>query len=1383
MNAPAADGAPGTPGQGSDNGGPDDPVPHHIVGIGASAGGLEALERLFAAMPIHTGMAFVVVQHLSPDFKSLMPELLERHTSMQVVPVSADQQLQPDTVYVLTAGLTLTVSGQRLQVQPRGGPAGHHLPINRLFESMASLGPRAVAVVLSGTGTDATAGVQAVHAAGGLVLAQLPATARFDSMPRSAMESGSVDIVCDPAEMPRAIAGWLADPVHGRQFGASGPTGQGDAGDAHGRILALLHAAFEIDFEHYKPGTIVRRIERRLKAGPAPITAETYADRLAKSRTELDALFSDLLIGVTRFFRDEAAWAALAQQALGPMIDALGAKDELRLWSCGCSTGEEAYSLAMQALEAFEARGRVPRLRILATDLHGASLQVASQGVYSAEALAAVPAAWREKYFVPQPTGLYKVSDDLRRVVIFSAHNLLRDAAFTRIDVVSCRNLLIYLQPPAQTRALAAFHFALRPGGMLFLGESEGTGELHEAFEPADREARLFRKAPGVQLPTEMRASLTSLVPARQVSTSLDTKATHRLNELLLQRYLPAGLLVNQQHQVLHLYGDAGRYLQPSAGRFRGDLATLLGGPLRSAVFMALRKAAQTRESVSFGDILDDSRGRGEKLRVIVDPITDRSLPQVYFMVRLVSDALAEAMPPALEMHLPGGTHLALQVEELEGELNRVREALQHTVEELEAANEELQAGNEELMASNEELQSTNEELHAVNEELYSVNAEHELKIQELRAATADMNNLIRATELPILFLDSEVRLRMFTPAAGELFPLRPGDIGRDLRDFMPREADQHLVADIATALAEPQVIDRELTLADGRCLRRRLTPYRDNSQRANGLVLTYVDVSLYVRLQEAGERHEALREAMAALDSVFAASPSAMLVIAVAGEILRSNPAAEQLLGYSNHALAQMTVEDLVPPAMRQRHRLMRTGYMEHPRPRPMGTHATFPLVRGDGSIVEMDIQLSPIQYAGRPVVVAALRDLRSAGTPMPPADAALQARGNFLANMSHEIRTPLNAILGMAQLLELDDPSPQQLDRLKRIEEASKHLLGIVNDILDLAKIEAGRVVLDPVVFDPAEVLERSIAMVADRAAIKRLEIRPHLAKEAAGRRLGDARRIEQILVNYLTNAVKFTPSGHIDVSFSHQAGADGTTGWLRVEVADTGIGIDEAQLKRLFMPFQQADDGNARRYGGTGLGLAISRHLARAMGGDCGVTSSPGRGSTFWFTAQAAPVLAVAAAPPARASDDLAEHRRRLHARCMGRHILVVEDDAVNRIIVTELIRSVCGVQAEVAEGGEQALRSLERQRADLILMDMQMPGVDGLEATRRIRAMPGMASIPIVALTASVMADDVAQCIAAGMSGHLGKPLMAHDLARVIDHWLPELPGAPMQAAAD
>ena len=1584
----------------------DHPPPTHIVGLGASAGGLEALERFFKALPANTGFAFIVVQHLSPDFKSMMPELLARYVQMPIVGVVADQPLRANTVYVLTPGRVLAVDGLYLRTEARA-EAGPNLPINRLFESMATWGPKAIVAVLSGTGTDGTLGAASVHEAGGLVIAQTSTSTRFAAMPRSVEDTGCVDVSLDPEAMPTAMLGWVVDAasIDARQAGAEPAPGDGQA-TPYARILGRLRAVFDIDFEHYRPATIIRRIERRLHASGSSISPDDYADRVTDSRAELDQLFSDLLIGVTRFFRDEEAYGAMRTKALEPLIDQLDAKADLRIWVCACSTGEEAYSIAMHALEAFERRGIAPRLRVLATDLHATSLQFASAGLYPPDHLGAVPPLLLDKYFVQQPTGHYKVSDTLRRSCIFSTHNVLRDASFTRMDLVTCRNLLIYFQPRAQAHALASFHFALRPGGALFLGESETPGELADAFDPIDREAKLYRKVQGVQLPADLRAALTSTaVQARAIGPVSDNRSAAKLNDLLINRYLPTGLLLNERFEVEHLFGEAGRYLTASVGRFRADLASLLAGPLRSAVFLALRKAGQTQDTVVFGDVMHEGPTGPVRLRVEVDPITDRTLPQTHFMVRLVEEVVPASLPEARAVSRPADKLMLAQVEELEAELLRVREALQHTVEELEAANEELQAGNEELMAANEELQSTNEELHAVNEELYTVNSEHELKIQELHATTADLNNLIRTTQIAILFLDDESRLRMFTPAAMDLFPLQPGDVGRDLRHFKSKVGDETLLVDIDAALAEPQQLTRELRLPDGRRVTRRLLPYRDNNNKPAGLVLTYVDTGEALLLREAIERREAevraivesvpqllwtaqpdgaldfvspqwtahtgrpaaallgaqwldsvhpderealerswlsalasgepwlssyrlqrhdgawrwfqsraqplrddegdilrwygssgdvqalrdsqesllaseallrsvadnmpgtvgywnadlrngfastghrawfgrepaaiasmtlpellgaeayaevkphvdavlagqaqdfehsvLRpdgrlgrlqarytpnvvqgrvdgffaavadvtaesEAQAALEQMFRLAPLGVLLVAENGSVLRANELAQELLLRDEANLKDVKVDDLVPTTVRGQPHSLRARLAEGlAAPGRRASDAAImaramQALRGDGSIVDVQVRVAPVRSQGRPAAIVTLRNALEVRSSAPGEDAASTARNAFLANMSHEIRTPLNAIIGMMQLLQLDQPLARQLDRLSRVEDASQHLLAIVNDVLDLSQIEAGRLRVAHDDFELKSLLDRVDGLLGDRARVKGLALSWTLDPRLPLHLIGDARRIEQILVNLVSNAIKFTPSGSVEISAKplHESAS---SLMVRFEVVDTGIGIDPEQQQALFIPFRQVDNSSSRRYGGTGLGLAISRHLAHAMKGECGVHSVPGQGSAFWFTVQLDLVgdTPASATPP---SDDarLAQARH----LCAGRRVLLAEDDAVNRIVASELIKAVCGMVVDLAEDGAEAIERVGAASYDLVLMDMQMPGIDGLEATRRIRADKRFKHLPIVALTANAFPEDVNSCLQAGMNGHLPKPLMATDLVREV-----------------
>ncbi len=1592
-----------------------------VVGVGTSAGGLEALQQFFGHMPDNPGVAFVVVQHLSPDFKSLMPELLGRATTMPVVSADRDQVLQPNTVYVLAPGVSLSVRGGQLLTQPRAMTGDLYQPINLLFESLVGLGAAAAAVVLSGTGQDGTSGAKALRAAGGLVMAQVPTSARFDSMPRSVIDADCADIVALPAEMGRALVRWVADPLAGRQFTSESVDGDALVSGPYGPVMKVLQDAFGVDFGHYKAGTIMRRLERWLTVGGQPLSPQELAERVAADPAEMDRLLADLLIGVTGFFRDEAAFKALRDQAIEPLIDALGEREQLRFWCCACSTGEEAYTLALLAIEAFDRRNLAPRVRILATDLHAASVQKASIGLYSEEALSGVPEVLRHKYFVPQASGLFKVAEHLRRAVVFSAHNVLRDAPFQRIDLVTCRNLMIYMKPTAQALMLSAFHAALHAGGMLFLGQSEMPGEQSEAFTPVDESAHLYRKRPGVRLPISSRP-LFGVPPMLRpsASVSLDNRVSYRLQEVLAQRYVPAGYLVNQQDELVYVFGDAGRYLQASPGRFGGTMFSLLGGGLRTAVTMALRKAAQKLESASVADVVLDEELGGATIRVDVDPIVDRSLPGTYFMVRLVRMDAAASVVPVSPGTIPTSLDdaSAAHIAELEQELQRTREALQRTVEDLEAANEELQAGNEELMAANEELQSSNEELHALNEELYSVNSEHEFKIQELRETSADLNNLIRATELPIIFLDVDGRLRLFTPPATDLFPLRSQDVGRELRDFLPREVDERLFDDIGACLREGVSRDCELVLKNQRFLRRRVSPYRTDLGGVNGVVLTYLEVTDQVRNREQALRlanqaqvqaiiesvphlmwtcladgqcdflnpqwvsytgvpaeqqlgsgwlaqiherdrdglmtawnrsvatgqpfrtkfrirrrdgayrwfdtqgipqldpqgqivkwygsntdvHEvqllqdalqerdrfmqmvadsvngmvgywdrqqrnrfanrhylewfgkpaeqvrgatlrevlgdevyeknrpfveaALRgqeqnfertiqkpdgttgyllaqyfphvvdgvvqgfvvtatditrvqEARLLADQVFKVSPVAKLVVDERGRMVRWNPAAQRLLGYTEDRLNGLPIEQLVPADRRARHDMLRRGYMAAPAHRAMGAAGAFPLVRADGTVVEVEVDISPVPLGGRPAVIACIREVAMSPHALLRLDLAVQARTAFLAQMSHEMRTPLNAILGMSQLLELESPTRQQMDRLRRIEEACNLLLGIVNDVLDYSKMEAGGLHLDIDDFTVGELLDRSVAMVSDKAKLKQLSLRTEIARGVPGRLAGDVRRIEQILVNYLSNAVKFTHAGEVLVAVSSSPAPDERV-MLKVEVTDTGVGIAVEDQSELFKPFRQVQQGHARLYGGTGLGLSICRQLARAMQGDCGVRSSPGAGSTFWFTVQLAVARPRAGAP----APTLAEDSSQVRAFCAGKRVLLVEDNEVNRLVIHQLAENVAGLQVTEAESGMEALQLAARQVFDLVLMDIQMPGIDGIETTRRLRQLPGYAAVPVFALSANVQGEDVTACMNAGMNGHLGKPLViAQLLAVLVSLWGGAAPGGVTAAGGD
>jgi two-component system CheB/CheR fusion protein len=831
--------------------------PTYIVGIGASAGGLEALEKLFRAMPVDSGMAFVVIRHLSPDFKSLMGEQLERYTTMPVISVMEREIIASNTIYLLPPKKDMVIEGDELICTDRPSDKVLSLPINTFFRSLATAwSEKAVAIVLSGTGSDGSAGIMDVHESGGLVFAQSVESCGFDGMPHSAIATGCVDSILSPEKMPTALNAYAQNPEI--KFNYPSPSLQNSTPEPGiPSIFEQLQTIYNIDFNFYKPQTIKRRIERRIALHPEHITIEEYGRRIQNDRVELDLLYKDLLIGVTRFFRDPEAFEVLRQKVIPRILKTrTDDENEVRVWVCGCSTGEEAYSIAILFLEAFEHLGKEPRLKILATDLHRESLRFAAEGIYLPSGFSELPEVLREKYFITQTDGSYKVIANLRKTLIFSEHNVLKDPPFTRIDLVSCRNLLIYLQNPAQMRAIAFFHFALKLKGYLILGASEGLGELATQFHTEDQHWKVFTKIREDRLIANLRAPLLYTHKTEHQSSAKNLRIG-RVYDALLTRFIPSGILVNDQQEALHIFGNAARYLRPPTGIVSTELSAMAEGKLRIALMTALRNAEHRKMRVSLKGIPFSEGDISCHLDITVEPLPENTTYYIVLLEEQVPDTqninVTTSSTPAIEID----SQVATQIQYLETELRQARESLQSTVEELETINEELQATNEELLASNEELQSTNEELHSVNEELYSVNAEHEQKICELNKVSNNLNNLIHSTDLATIFIDNEGLIQLFTPKAIEIFPLVSGDIGRDLRHFHPLHADESLYADIASVLSGQEAIEKQLAWGDDRTLLRRVTPYQDINKKMAGLTLTYIDISDIRKAQQALQASE----------------------------------------------------------------------------------------------------------------------------------------------------------------------------------------------------------------------------------------------------------------------------------------------------------------------------------------------------------------------------------------------------------------------------------------------------------------------------------------------------------------------------------------------
>lgn len=847
-----------------------------VVGIGASAGGLEALENLFKSMPISSGMAFVIVQHLSPDFKSLMDELLARHTSIPIHRVKDEMLIEPDSIYLLPAKKNMAISNGHLLLTEQDPSGGLNLPIDIFFRSLAHVvGSRSVAIVLSGTGSDGSRGIEDIHEAGGLVLAQDTQTAGFDGMPRSAVATGMVDIVVEPEKMPELLTKYIENPS---EFPRISPEVQLPVlpGTELAAIFRLFRSRYGVDFTLYRENTIHRRIERRMQLKHANSLID-YFQLLVESDAEVESLYRDLLVEVTHFFRNAQAFQRLRDEIIPKILRQVSRPDdEIRVWVPGCATGEEAYSIAMlldDAISQHEDFITPPSVKVFATDVHRSSLEIASAGVYSAEAVASVPEDLRQRYFAHHGS-LFHVNRDLRKLVVFAPHDITKDPPFTKVDLISCRNVLIYLEPAVQRRVLALFHFGLKVGGTMMLGPSESVGDLASEFETVDQHWRIFEKLRDVRLPeattVRLQTPVFNIVRGKTPMTASgypegNDYVERTVLEDLLDRYVPPSFLVNQHNELVHSFGDARRLLFQPKGRPTLELLKMVEGDLRMAVSAAMHRVKREKEKVTLEGVRLETPSGEKFARVIAEPYLKKNLELYLVCIEEVEDVVPrkELDPETTEM-FRANDEVAQRMMDLERELDFTRESLQTTVEELESSNEELQSTNEELVAANEELQSTNEELHSVNEELYTVNAEHQRKIDELSALTADMDNLMRSTEIGTIFLDRDLRIRRFTPAISPAFNILEQDIGRPIDQFAYHFESPGWLEEAKRVIETGDSYEIELRSKQNETVMlKRMRPYRLDDRSVSGVVITFTDVTAIVKARHEQKYREHLERVL----------------------------------------------------------------------------------------------------------------------------------------------------------------------------------------------------------------------------------------------------------------------------------------------------------------------------------------------------------------------------------------------------------------------------------------------------------------------------------------------------------------------------------------
>ncbi|WP_201220634.1 CheR family methyltransferase [Halochromatium roseum] len=865
-----------------------------IVGMVASAGGLAPLQAFLDRVPPNTGLAFVIVPHLDPSHRSLMGQLLAEHTKMPVHEIEDGMRPRANQVYLIPPGFQLTLRGGVLHLaHPDGRALDREATLDLFLRALAAdQQHRAIGIVLSGTGTQGTLGLRDIKDQGGLALVQEPATAQYDSMPRSAIAAGVADRVLSPRALADQVAAW-ARRVSNTPLVISREPDQGGEVQQLSGVLALLRARTRYDFRFYRKNMLLRRVKRRMSLCNLDSVPE-YLARLRKEPDELSELFKDLLIGVTSFFRDPQAFEVLVQRVLEPLVQEHstgGAKADqpVRVWVPGCATGEEPYSIAMLLFELFSRHEQPPNLQVFATDIDDKALDFARYGAYPLSIAADVSEQRLRRFFVKDGDDRYRVCEPLRDAVVFAPQNLITDAPFSKLDLISCRNLLIYLEQEVQERIVSLFHFALNPGGYLLLGPSESVGLRAELYETTSKRWRLFQRSSGTR-PDLSR--LPSMVRLQPLMSSLTT-AMPRVHvdmvgvaqRVLLEEYGPAAVLVNRRYDILHLFGPTTNYMELPVGRPALKLTSMLRRGLRTRVRAACHKAFEAQTTVLVDDAQVQRSGRYVPVRVRVTPLHDPGQTETLLLLSFVDAVSAEAgtavAPLALaeQVQSPDSSQAPALIEQLENELRATREDLQTTVEEMESANEELKASNEEAMSMNEELQTANEELEvskeelqSLNEELSTVNSQLEDKVHELEQSNNDISNLLSSTEIATVFLDAEMQVKRFTPRAARLLNLRPIDIGRPLGDLSSNVSDDELLPDAQLVLERLVPIERDVVANDHSRYLRRIQPYRTQDNRIAGVVLTFVDISARAQAEQA------LRASEARFRLLFERSPMCLL-------------------------------------------------------------------------------------------------------------------------------------------------------------------------------------------------------------------------------------------------------------------------------------------------------------------------------------------------------------------------------------------------------------------------------------------------------------------------------------------------------------------------
>ena len=1371
-------------------------APFPIVGIAASAGGLEAFTELLGHLPVDTGMAFVLIQHLAPDHKSLLCEILARTTQMPVNEVQDGMAVEPNQVYVIPPNTKMVLCKGVLQLSPRQKIYGKYMPGDAFFTSLAvDRGHKAIAVVLSGGDGDGSEGLKAIKAAGGMTFAQSQDTAKFDGMPNTAVATGNVDFVLPPEKIAEELANYSCSPLLTSPLLLTKVEESPEQGDALATIFALLKSTTGVDFSHYKRTTIARRIQRRMVLYKLE-SLDDYAQHLRNHSAEVTALYEEILIHVTSFFRDPEVFEKLKELVFPTITQNKSANAPIRIWVAGCSTGEEVYSIAICLLEFLGDRVIPPPIQIFATDIGEAAIGKARSGFYLENQMVDVSPERRTRFFIrTEERGGYRICKAVRELCVFARQDLGSDPPFSNLDLVSCRNVLIYLADSLQKKVMPIFHYSLNPTGFLLLGTSESTGKFSSLFTSVHKKSKIYAKKLTATRPT-FSFTPSSYPVAKTVQkqgvneeNSIEGLDLQRETEqLILNRYAPATVLVNEEMKILQVRGDIDPYFKVVAGTPDLNLLTMARAGLLVELRTAIYEAQTQNVTVRKERVVVESGGRSTMVNIEVMPFHPHTIAARYFLL-----LLEEVLPQALNFRTV--TSESCEQGDLAAENEFLRQALatanqektaaqvhlQSLIQEQENLNQDLKIANEEILSSNEELQSTNEELETAKEEIQATNEELTTTNEELRSQyleqsqlNNDLTNLFASINIPVLMLANDLQIRRFTPTAQAIFNLIPTDIGRPFSDIRSTLDFPDLEQRIGEVIDNLQTQEQEVQTLSGYWYNIRIRPYRTTENQIDGVVMVLIDIDALKRsaatLEDARNYAETIVETvqtpLVALDANFRvnkANRSFYETFQVSSSETAKSSLFELGNGQWNIPQLRWILEDiLVSDVQLQNFEL--DHVFEQIGRKTMLLNAC-KLEREDRALMIL-LSIEDITERKQFETVRS-QLLQQEQLARQQAETANRAKDEFLANLSHELRNPLTPILGWAQILRSGKLKEADAIRaLEVIERSARAQSQLIEDILDISRITSGKLALDTSSIDLVLVVQAALDGVQLSAAAKNIQIVSQLSCATV---LGDAARLQQVVWNLLSNAIKFTPAGgRVEITLS------AIDDRAQLEISDTGKGIGAEFLPYIFDRFHQGDASTTKANQGLGLGLSIVRHLVELHGGTV-QADSPGEGQGTTMTLR----LPLRASPqhltpaidlePTFLVTPLNASRSDCVPSLEGLHILAVDDRIDTREIVAFVLESY-GAEVLTVASARSAIGALTENpgRYDVLISDIGMPEEDGYFLIREVRTLAAEAGgeIPAVALTAYASDRERQRAIEAGFQTHIAKPIKPIQLGLII-----------------